>query len=118
MIDDGPKTKIERGEFVDLEKLIAKDNGSELLSEENRVELKAKEVPHTLLSYTTKMWKSKVYVSGNKHSYSMLPYIPEQIHKEHLKYGNMSMLLSIEWNLIRLGGSTQRIVTKLYTKLY
>ena len=55
MIDDGPKTKIERGEFVDLEKLIAKDNGSELLSEENRVELKAKEVPHTLLAYTTKM---------------------------------------------------------------
>ena len=38
-IDENLKLKIEKGEFIDLEKLIAKDNGTKMLTKESRVEL-------------------------------------------------------------------------------
>ena len=38
-IDSGLKTKIERGEFVELEKLVTKNSITELLTDESRIEL-------------------------------------------------------------------------------
>ena len=38
-IDSGLKTKIERGEFVELEKLVTKNSSTKLLTDESRIEL-------------------------------------------------------------------------------
>ena len=81
-------SKIERGEYVELEKLLAKNGNT--ITDESKIELVSRGGLHLCMIRSR---GSLEYISGNKHFIFMLQFIQELIRKGPQRFGSMYMSL-------------------------
>ena len=89
-IEETLKAKIQRGEFVELDKLLSKAHGKGANLSDNKLDLVYRD-SHSYFVPAPSENKITVSENGNKRSTFMLQSTHRQIHIELLKFGNMFM---------------------------
>ena len=92
-IDSTLRSKIEKGEYVDLEKLLPKERGASFgTTDENRLEWVQKDGLTFLAPAAARTVKINGISNGNRHSEFMLQFIVVQIPVELRRFGSIFML--------------------------